>query len=51
VLLRHGVAAWIDAWDALPAAPAPSPAPLPPAGGERLVGVLAAMALAVVRAG
>jgi hypothetical protein len=50
VLLRHGVAAWMHTWDALPAARAP-PAPLPPAGGDQVVAVLAAMALAVVRGG
>lgn len=49
VLLRHGVAAWLHAWQELPAAPA-APAP-PPAGGDQLVSVLATMALALVRGG
>jgi hypothetical protein len=50
VLVGRGVAAWMHAWDALPAT-SPPPPPPPPAGADQLVGVLAAMALAVVRGG
>jgi hypothetical protein len=51
VLLQRGMAAWIGAWHALPAAPAPIAPPPRAADDQQLVGVLATMALALVRAG
>jgi hypothetical protein len=54
VLRNRGVAAWLAAWDGLPA-PAPPQPPGPPAhpvagGGEQLVAALAAMALSCLAA-
>src|SRR5207244_45227 len=54
VLHNRGVAAWLAAWDGLPA-PAPPRPPGPPArpapgGGEQLVAALAAMALSCLAA-
>lgn len=51
VLEQRGVAAWLQAWRAL-GVPTPVSAPARMSGpGEEVVGVLAAMALACVRAG
>jgi hypothetical protein len=55
VLQHRGVAAWLRAWDGLPA-PDPAPAARPPArpppgSGEQLVAALAAMALSCLAAG
>jgi hypothetical protein len=54
VLRNRGIAAWLAAWDGLPA-PAPVPAARPPArpapgSGEQLVAALAAMALSCLAA-
>jgi hypothetical protein len=54
VLRNRGVAAWLRAWDDLPA-PVPVPAARPPArpapdSGEQLVAALAAMALSCLAA-
>ena len=54
VLHNRGVAAWLAAWDGLPA-PAPPQPPGPPArpvpgSGEQLVAALAAMALSCLAA-
>jgi predicted MFS family arabinose efflux permease len=54
VLRNRGVAAWLAAWDALPA-PAPAQPPGPPArpvpgSSEQLVAALAAMALSCLAA-
>ena len=54
VLHNRGVAAWLAAWDGLPA-PAPAQPPGPPArpapgGGGQLVAALAAMALSCLAA-
>jgi hypothetical protein len=56
VLQHRGVVAWLRAWGGIPAAaqaPAREPAAALPSCGvaDRLVDALAAMALAVVRAG
>jgi hypothetical protein len=52
VLLRQGMAAWMDAWSTLPAPPlrsargdSPRPCPLPNESSAAVVHVLAAMAL------
>jgi len=52
VLLRQGVAAWMEAWSRLPAPPAPAvqterqrPLPLPDEASAEVVRVLAAMTL------
>jgi len=52
VLLRQGVAAWMEAWSKLPAAPpgsakdeSPRPCPLPDGASTEVVHVLAAMTL------
>jgi len=53
VLLRQGVAAWMEAWSKLPAAPPsrsadderPKPCPLPDGASAEVVHVLAAMTL------
>lgn len=51
MLQRRGVAAWAKAWQAnAPVAPARHP-PALPVDGDGVVGVLATMALACVRAG
>ncbi len=54
MLRNRGVAAWLAAWEHLPA-PAPSQPPGPPArpvpgSGEQLVAALAAMALSCLAA-
>lgn len=54
MLHNRGVAAWLAAWDGLPA-PVPVPAARPEAGpapgsGEQLVAALAAMALSCLAA-
>ncbi|HEX6524826.1 MAG TPA: hypothetical protein VF070_33205 [Streptosporangiaceae bacterium] len=54
VLRNRGVAAWLAAWDDLPA-PVPVPAARPaacpvPGSGEQLVAALAAMALSCLAA-
>lgn len=48
MLRRQGMAAWMRAWDGLPATGPPLPATSLPPGGEPLVGLLASMALACV---
>ena len=52
VLRNRGVAAWLAAWDGLPApATAPGPPARPvPGSGEQLVAALAAMALSCLAA-
>jgi hypothetical protein len=56
VLQHHGVAAWLAAWDSLPAPPVPAgrasgPPPRPvPGNGEQLVAALATMALSCLAA-
>ena len=52
VLLRQGVAAWMDAWSKMPASPprsakddSPRPCPLPDGSSAEVVRVLAAMTL------
>jgi hypothetical protein len=56
VLQHRGVAAWLAAWDRLPALPAPAaplsapPARPAPGSGEQLVAALAAMALSCLAA-
>ena len=51
VLLRQGVAAWMQAWDGISPAPARTPAPGPQPDGDvqTMVAVLASMALACRR--
>jgi hypothetical protein len=55
VLLRQGVAAWLDAWSGLPAAPRPvrterqRPSPLPEDASAEVVRILAAMTLGHVQ--
>jgi hypothetical protein len=53
VLQRRGVAAWLRAGEAITVAAPPSrpSAEVPVPGGDELVGVLAAMALACLRGG
>jgi hypothetical protein len=55
LLQRRGVAAWLRAWRTSTTVPSSPPADsLPaavPAGGDEVVGVLASMALACLRAG
>jgi hypothetical protein len=53
VLHNRGVAAWLAAWDHLPApvpVPAAQPGPPVPGSGEQLVAALAAMALSCLAA-
>jgi hypothetical protein len=55
VLQHRGVAAWLAAWDRLPAPPAPPAQPADPPGpapgsGEQLVAALATMALSCLAA-
>ncbi len=52
VLVRQGIAAWMEAWSRLPASPAPPvqterqrPSPLPHGASEELVRVLTIMTL------
>jgi hypothetical protein len=52
ILLRQGLAAWVDQWSKMPA-PAPStersrPSPLPDSTSTDLINVLAAMALSQI---
>jgi hypothetical protein len=51
VLQRHGVAGWLRAWQNVPAPPAPSGRGHPAVLGDRVVDLLAAMALGCVAAG
>ncbi|MGH9215036.1 MAG: hypothetical protein ACRDZS_02170 [Acidimicrobiales bacterium] len=50
MLQRRGVAAWAKAWRATVGSPAPPPV-ASPVGDDGVVGVLATMALACLRAG
>jgi len=57
VLLRQGVAAWMDAWSKMPSPPSPQPAkdesqrpcPLPDGSSAEVIRVLAAMTLGHVQ--
>ena len=56
VLLRQGVAAWMEAWSRLPASPEPPvqtdrqrPSPFPDEASAEVVRVLAAMTLSHIR--
>ena len=51
VLQRRGVAGWARAWQAAAASPPARPAAGVPVGGDELVAVLAAMALACLGGG
>jgi hypothetical protein len=49
VLQRHGVAAWTRAWQSTAPITPPRPVPTTPTDGDRVVDVLAAMALACLQ--